>query len=727
MLHPLLLWGLAGLGIPVVIHLIQRQRLRPQVLATLQFLDQEDVANAFQWVPRDVLQLLLRLLLLLLFVLLMARLTVGSREPGPRTLAVILDNSMSMQQRAGESQTLFDVCKQQVLELIDGLRPQDKLALTLVGDEIYAQTGFLDDRAALRQAAEAFEVSDGGGLALLPAVRSAVRQLLHRHEVNPCVLVFSDGQRANFASYVDEARQGGEDNPTLQFRRQFESGDVKLIFIENQPPVEVNLSLLDARPMPQRVYVGGSARLTATVHNATDEPQQATLTLTEDQSAGVQREILLAAGETAHVDLVHRFETPLDTVCRVELAGDALAGDNRFFVPMRRRDRRQVLLVAADTQDTGDERDGTLELSYRGADLLAYALNPGETLGAGSGTHVSVKRVTAALLERVSLPLYSAIVFYGVTDVSEQSQKDLHAFVSNGGGLWIVPPPDVSPLRFNESFQQVLGGLALGQARVLEQVAGIGRSEGDLTHPALLALVRGQWGDPQEIHFAELFQVENLGGAQVALRSSEGDPLAIFVPQGRGRVFLQLFTCELDSGSLPRSTAFVPLVQQVLATLAEADADPQLDVVRVGEVLRTAVPEYRGLSGEVQLQGPQPRRVPLVGDEADEMRIEGLWKAGAYEAIHPAKQTGRRRWIAVNPVAAESDLGQATAEETGMIFGEAGLVRVPFAALPEQFTSRREIFWPMFAAVFAALVAEALCGAWQSRRNASHRPQEAAP
>ena len=34
MLHPLMLAGLVGLSVPIVIHLIHRQRLKPQLLAT---------------------------------------------------------------------------------------------------------------------------------------------------------------------------------------------------------------------------------------------------------------------------------------------------------------------------------------------------------------------------------------------------------------------------------------------------------------------------------------------------------------------------------------------------------------------------------------------------------------------------------------------------------------------------------------------------------------------
>ena len=146
MLHPAMLLGLLGLSVPVIIHLIQRQRLRPQPLSTLDFLDREDLANAFAPVPRDLLQLLLRLLLLGLFVVLMARLYGSGSEPGPRTLAIVVDQSMSMRRHVSEMESLFDRSKRQALELVASLREGDRASLTLVGDDVTRATGFLSDQ-----------------------------------------------------------------------------------------------------------------------------------------------------------------------------------------------------------------------------------------------------------------------------------------------------------------------------------------------------------------------------------------------------------------------------------------------------------------------------------------------------------------------------------------------------------------------------------------------------
>jgi hypothetical protein len=455
MLYPLMLLGLLGLAVPVILHLIQRQRLRPQVLATLQFLDPQDAANAFAPVPRDLLQLLLRLALLALFVLLMARLLVGDSDFGPRTLAVVVDGSLGTQRKWQGEQSLFERHKAQVLELIDGLRPEDRMSLTLVGDRVREETGFLRDKAELRRIAEQFEVSDGGGLGLVPAVRRTIGQLGGRREVNGAVLVFSDHLLANYQPYVEDADREG-----AALRNALSRGRVKLFLIDEHPPQGANLSVERASFHPERVYVGASSRLTAVVRNHSEESQTTQVRLSEGEQTDATRSLVLEPGEAAHIDLVHRFDAPADTTCRVEIEDDVLPGDNRYFVPMRIRERRQVLLVAPAGPGGADERG--LELGHRAVDLLTYALNPGEALGRGAGTYVTLKRVSPPGLARVSLPIYSLVILFGVTDLPEQSAKDLAAFVENGGGVWLIPDGILSPLRFNEAFAPLLGGFALG-------------------------------------------------------------------------------------------------------------------------------------------------------------------------------------------------------------------------------------------------------------------------
>jgi hypothetical protein len=713
MLHPFMLWGLAGLAVPVILHLIQKQRLKPQVLSTLQFLDPQDAANAFAPVPRDWLQLLLRLLLLGLFVLLMARLFAGSAEVGPRSMVVVLDQSLSMQRRVDGQQSLFERNKAQLLELIDGMRPEDHMALLLVGDRISVETGFLQDRDELRQIAEGFDVSDGGGLALAPAIRRAAGLLAGRREVNACVMVFSDHQLASYQPALDELRS--EDRGVArQFRDGLEAGRTRLLLIDEQPAMGTNLSIERAGFSPAAVHVGASSRLTAVVRNHTDQKQMTQVRLVEGEQADAPRSLTLEPGEAAHLDLVHRFESPVDAVCRVEIEDDVLPADNRFFVPMRIRDRRRVLLVAP-VSEAGEER--SLEIGSRGVDLLSYALNPGEVLGRGAGTFVSLKRVSPQRLTQEVLTNYSLIILMGVTELPGRSDRDLTAFVENGGGLWLIPEGDVSPLRFQNAYEKLLGGFSLGALRQDGPVRGVTRDESRVAHPLFLPLLREEWGSLREIHFGQYHAVQSLGEGQVALRADNGDPLAVVLPRKRGRVFVQLYGTNLEASSLPRTTAFVPMVQQVAGLLGARREQLRPDVMRVGEVRAVSVPEFRGLKGDVRVAGPDRKTLPLTGEDDDEVRVGGLSRAGAYELSHPARKTSRQRWLAVNPATGASDMKPFDEDMQEELFGRFNVVRLPYAEVGEQFHHRREILPLVAVLVFLAFAAEALVGAWQSRRR----------
>ncbi|MEI6148700.1 MAG: BatA domain-containing protein, partial [bacterium] len=205
MLNPLMLLGLLGLGVPVLIHLINRRRMKPRPLATIQFLDEQDVANAFAPVPRDLLQLLLRLLLLTLFILLMARLTGPSATVGPRAVALVLDNSMSMRKLGPDGKSLFESHRQRILQLVRGMHQGDYFSFTLVGDKVFESTGFTGDRALLERAVTNAWVSDGSGRSVYATIEDSLKELRSKRAPNAALLVFSDQQLRNYPAHAAAA------------------------------------------------------------------------------------------------------------------------------------------------------------------------------------------------------------------------------------------------------------------------------------------------------------------------------------------------------------------------------------------------------------------------------------------------------------------------------------------------------------------------------------------
>jgi len=703
MLSPLMFFGLLGLGVPVLIHLINRRQMPPRYLATLRFLDQEDVANSFAPRPRDVLQLLLRLLLIALFVLLMARLIVPSETTAPRALVIVLDNSMSMKREAAPEVTMFEHCQQQIAEMIDGMSEQDMFSFVLVGDRVFIDTGLTRDRQLLKDALSKAWVSDGGSRHLLPCVERGLAELQGQKVIDAAVLVFSDHQSVVYAS--------GDRSPAL--RELLERGKVSLVLVgDSLPPVD-NLSVERAAFHPENVFLGTSSKLTAAVRNRTSQEKTVEVKLLDGSSEGESRAVVLAAGEEVYVDLVHSFDSPVDVACSVEISSDGLDADNVNNLPMRMRKRRQILMIAPPKYQTADE----METSYEGVNLLAYAINPEEVLGLASGVHTSVKRVTPNGLERLSLSLYTTIVLYGVDQLpGEKSLSDLDSYVRGGGGLYIIPDADNSPVKFNETFSPLLGGLEIGVVKEPESALFLSKNEAAVSSPVLLPLMREEWGSPDDITVSRYFGIRSKGTASCVLRAANDDWLGAEMPLDKGRVFLQLFSCDIRDTGMPRSQAFVPMVRAVLDYVAGARDSLRPDIMRAGDTWYTDFLQFRGLGGDISVDGPGKHMFPMTPDGTG-VKIHDIFIAGNYSVTHPAKRTGRRRWLAVNPVKGESELNEISEEELSTKLGAGNVSRMAYEEVVNRFSKTREILPWMLMVVFVALIVESVAGAWQSRKR----------
>lgn len=703
MLSPWMLWGLIGLSLPIAIHLIKRQKMRPRFLATLRFLDKTDDANVFAPVPRDILQLLLRLLLLTAFILLMARFTRHAEEPGPRAMTIVLDNSLSMQRQAPGGANLFETMRRQAMTLVDGMRDSDAASVLLVGDRIFADTGLTRDRAVLRAAVSAAWIGSGGSRSLIPAIRRAVADLQGEPAMDRMVVVFSDWRHETFAgAAVPE-----------DLRRLLSSGRVRLFLIGEPLPKADNIAVERVTCRPPAVHIGSGGKITATVRSYADRETTFDVGLSVGAGDGESRTVTLAPGATAHLDLAHRFDLPADVgLAASARADDPLPADDRCYIPMRTRPQRAILLVASPdyTSTEGTER------GYTGADILGYAINPEATLGLAAGVHTSVRRVTPAGFARTTLSSFAAIVFYGVEALPEtRSVQDLRDYVQNGGGLWLIPDRRVTPLQFNATFGDLLGGAQLGVLREPPAPVFASRGETGLERPILLPLVRGEWANPDEIPIARHWAMQRPGSTHRALATREGETLAAVAEIGRGRVFLLLFDCDVRSSAYPRSAAFLPMAQTILGYLAGSDDMPPPDVMRAGATHAMCLSGCREIGGEALAKGPATNSFPV--DPEGWIRASGLNIAGQYQVTHPKRPTGRPRILSVNPVTGESDLTPADDADITKVFGDRQVKRIRFESLPADWIRGREAAGGWMVLVLAALAAEAALGAWFAHRR----------
>jgi hypothetical protein len=129
-LNPLYLLAALAALVPLIIHLLHRQRARIEVFPSLEFLRRMMRRKTRRFHLKQILLLIARILLLLFIALALARptLTGGRAVSGhlPTTAVVILDDSYSMQ-RVDDRSRLFDEAVGKTLDLLDYLERSDEV------------------------------------------------------------------------------------------------------------------------------------------------------------------------------------------------------------------------------------------------------------------------------------------------------------------------------------------------------------------------------------------------------------------------------------------------------------------------------------------------------------------------------------------------------------------------------------------------------------------------
>ena len=183
---------LAALALPIIALYILRVRLRRVPVSTNLFWKQiyEEKPPRSIWQHfRHLMSLLLQLLLLMLIVLAIADPYFSWQLLQARRLVIVMDNSASM--RATDVKpTRLDAAKNGAIELIDGLRFRDEVAIVLAGSTPEAVVGMTSHAPTLRDAIMGIEFSDS------PTSLHTAIELGHRligEHPHGQVLVMTDG------------------------------------------------------------------------------------------------------------------------------------------------------------------------------------------------------------------------------------------------------------------------------------------------------------------------------------------------------------------------------------------------------------------------------------------------------------------------------------------------------------------------------------------------------
>ena len=670
-LTPLFLLALAGLAIPVLLHLIQKERKNVVQFPSLMFLRRIPYQSVQRRRIRHWLLLMMRLAALALIVLAFARPFFKRQDlgaaaaSGAREVVVMLDRSYSMGYGDRWSRALGAA-----KNAINGLGPADRGSIVLFASGAEVALRSTGDKSRL-QAALAGVESGASATRFGPALKLAGSILGESALPRKEAVIISDFQRSGWqgaegvrlpdgavltaVSVADAEPSNVAVTPVALQRSSFE-GQERVVVTAGA----INHSSKAASGVNLALEVGGRAIQTRTVN------------LEPHGSASVSFEPLTVADRNVRAT--------------VRLGNDSLVRDNAFHFVLSPEEPIRVIIG----ERPGAPRDSSLYLTR------ALALGESPRFVA---TSTQADIITADELGRTS------VVILNDAPVAQSTAERLHRFVERGGGLFVAlgsrgswpPESETLPGAIEETVDRSSG-----------IVARLGALE--YGHPVFEIFRAPRTGDFSAARFYGYRSVKPSAGAQVLARFDDGKPALLERKVGTGRAIVWTSTLDLYWNDLAVKPVFLPFVHRVVRHLASyREPDPWRTV---GDVVEpAAVPAGARAQREAArvVLTPAGQRVTLDEEGPDVLE---LLEQGFYEIRTQSRDTDPPLVVASNVDLKESDLtGMDPQEIVAAAMGRAGaaLASDPTAAPTDQAQeAAQRVWWYLLFAGLLLLGAETL-------------------
>ncbi len=397
---PWFLAGLAGLALPLYLHLLKRQKNPPKPVPSLMFWESRTQSSTRHRHLHYLLLLSLRLLVLLLLILAFANPFINrdaAALASNRLVLLVVDNSFSM--RAG---TRLADAKDAAMNVLSG-KGAARAQVAAFGSQLRLMTQPIEDQSALRAAVQSIQPGDGHGNfgELARAIRSTAEAIRTPIEVH----LFSDMQRSEMAAtFADMALPT---NVTLTAHPVVSKAQPNWTVESVDAPGQVWGK--DAKPIHVQAVIAGYGTPAA----------QRTASLVVNGKTTATKPVMVPANGRATVEFP-ALEVPYGfSRCEVKIDNDAFPDDDLRRFAVERSDPQKVLLI----RNYGDNRSPL----YVGAALSAAAQ---------SAFILEFINVNEAADRQPSN--YAFVILSDLSSMPSLLENSLTQYVRSGGSLLIA-------------------------------------------------------------------------------------------------------------------------------------------------------------------------------------------------------------------------------------------------------------------------------------------------
>ena len=695
-LVPLFLLGVAGVVVPIAVHLTRRQRRNVVHFPSLMFLEKIPYQEQRRRRVQHWFLLSLRALALMLVVAAFSRpfldrsATGAVGSGGPREVVVLVDQSYSI-----EIEDQLDRARTEAQRVFDGLGPLDRASLVTFARGANVVARSTSDRTRLRGALDTLAVSSGA-TRYGPALKVAQTILEESNLPTGEVYLLSDFQRNGWT---------GDEGVRLP-----PGSRVIPIALSEEAAVD-NVMITDVS-LPRQI-VAGRERITPTarvVRRGGEEAREVSVSLDLDGQEIQTQSIALEPNAAGVVSFQPFTLSQPHTTGTVRLPDDAISADNTHHFVLSPGTSLGVLVAegARSADDVSLYLRGALQISEDG--------------------RFNVRGRRSSTIRPVDLDGVQA-VFLNDVQIDGGSAERIRAFVEGGGGVLIA-------LGENGGWPSSAADMLPGTVGPVEdRIQGRGGRLGylDYEHPIFEVFSGPRSGDFTGARFYRARRLEPSDSATILARFDDGSVALAELRIGRGRVLV--WTTSLDAfwNDLALQPVYLPFIHRVAEYLG-GRAEPVPWFV-TGQVVDLANPDALEMAGLVSsvaaglaegldqialTPGGESTRLPA----GEGPRYLPLEEHGFYTVRPPGSEPDRPFVMAVNVDLAESDLGRIDADELALQVEAPSAVQDGAPQLGQAFELRREdqerrqSLWRwLLLAALGLFVLETVLSNWVSRRG----------
>ncbi len=601
-LNGILAFGAAAAAIPLLIHLLNRSRFRTVEWGAMHLLESVIRTNNRRIRLEQFLLLLVRCAIPAILAVCLARpvLTGWQALPGevPSSTVLLLDNSYSMDARSNGG-THFEEAVDHACAIVDQLDRRSDMATVTTGgtpSPLFDSPVF-DAQMMTRRlrrltggfGASATVDSFESGLGIASQMANARRHLI----------LISDFQATDWEMF--------DSTSTARLREQIDAMPIRpsltLLTVGDEVNDNVSVDSIDFSRNALGIGQGLQLRVNLRNHGPKAYPV-ARVRLRLDGKPEAASQIALEPQAAAQVLFTCQFNTPGSHVVEVEAAvDDRLATDNFCAASVTVLERIDVLLV------DGAPSSKPLESE---TDFLAVALTP-YTFGRARLTDLlETRTIATSELDEEALADARVVVLANVPQLKDEQVTALTDYVHGGGSALVFLGNKTDLKWYNQTLHQTAPAFLPMPLASLQGDSGDDRKSvrivaqhfehlalevfNDRTSGNLADAEIWNWyrlGQPEQPAVARQTGTERgptseAGTAVVLAHLETGDPLIVERAFGAGVVVQVATACDADWSTLPMQPAFLPLMQQLVTTMA-SQVMPSRNI-RTGEPLVAILP-----------------------------------------------------------------------------------------------------------------------------------------